>query len=155
MAGMALALCATVIALHARSVLAQASPISAAPVPTPAPAAVTPAGSASIPATPTMAPTPTPMPTPVPVMVDKDGFHPSTLRVYSGQQVSWTNKDGKTKHTATAADGSWDTGPIEPGQSQARQFYEPGKWDYVDGFNPLLRAVLIVATPSPAPSAAP
>lgn len=95
------------------------------------------------------------MPTPVPVLVDKDGFHPPVLRVYSGQEVAWTNKDAKTRHTATAADGSWDTGPVEPGQSQMHQFFEPGKWDYVDGFNPQLRAVLIVATPSPAPSASP
>lgn len=100
-------------------------------------------------------PTPTPVPTPIPVIVDKDGFHPSTVRVYSGQEVSWTNNDAKTAHTATAADGSWDTGPIEPGHSQLLQFFEPGKWDYLDGFNPLLRAVLIVATPSPAPSGTP
>jgi hypothetical protein len=85
----------------------------------------------------------------VPVVVDKDGFHPSTVRVISGQEIEWTNNDAKTTHTATAADGSWDTGPIEPGKSQVRQFYEPGRWDYLDGFNPVLRAVLIVATPSP------
>lgn len=95
------------------------------------------------------------MPTPVPVSIDKDGFHPSTVRVYSGQEVEWTNNDPRTTHTATAADGSWDTGPIDPGHSQMRQFFEPGRWEYLDGFNPTLHAVLIVATPGPAPSGAP
>ena len=36
-----------------------------------------------------------------------------------------------------------------------RQFFELGKWDYLDGFNPTLHAVLIVATPGPALSVAP
>jgi plastocyanin len=134
---MALALCVLITAPHAHAVVAQAAtPVSALPAPTPSPS-------------------PPPSPTPVAIVVDKDGFHPSTLRVYSGQQVSWTNNDGKTSHTATAADGSWDTGPIDPGHSQVHQFFEVGKWEYVDGFNPLMRAVLIVATPSPAPSATP
>ena len=148
---MVLALCTVVTALHSRGVLAQAAPITASPSSTSAPGAPAPATSQA----PTPSPAPTPVPTPAAVIIDKDGFHPSTLRIYSGQEVSWTNGDLKTKHTATAADGSWDTGPIEPGHSEMRQFFETGKWEYVDGFNPLLRATLIVATPSPAPSGAP
>jgi plastocyanin len=137
--------------------LAQVAPVAASPGPTPARAASTPApaGDAGTPTSPTPSPAPPAAPTPVPVIVDKEGFHPSTLRVYSGQVVSWTNNEAKTSHTATAADGSWDTGPIEPGRSQLHQFFEAGKWEYVDGFNPALRGVLIVATPSSAPRAAP
>ena len=92
--------------------------------------------------------------TPLSVTIDKDGFHPSTLRIFPGQFVAWNNIDSKP-HTATASDGSWDTGEIGPGHSESMQFFEPGKWEYVCGFDPTLRAVLIVATPSPGPSAAP
>jgi len=142
----ALGICAAIAAQHARGVLALAAPVTASPAATPVVGAATPSGPAAA---------ATPTPTPVPVVVDKDGFHPSTVRVTSGQEVEWTNNDAKTTHTATAADGSWDTGPIEPGKSQVRQFFEPGRWDYLDGFNPVLRAVLIVATPSPTGSTAP
>jgi len=145
---MTLGICAAIAAQHARGVLALAAPVAASP-------AATPAAGSAMPGGPAAATTPTPTPTPVPVVVDKDGFHPSTVRVISGQEVEWTNNDAKTTHTATAADGSWDTGPIEPGKSQVRQFYEPGRWDYLDGFNPVLRAVLIVATPSPTGVTAP
>ena len=58
--------------------------------------------------------------------------------------VAWTNVDTKP-HTATAADGTWDTGEIDPGKSASLQFFEVGRSDYLDGFNPLLRATLVVS----------
>lgn len=85
----------------------------------------------------------------MPVIVDQYGFHPSVVRIYSGQSVMWTNTD-KKPHTATAADGSWDTGQLDLNQSQSLQFFEVGHWDYLDGFNPAQHATLIVATPAPA-----
>lgn len=85
------------------------------------------------------------------VTIDATGFHPSTIHIYAGQAVVWTNAD-KTPHTATAADGSWDTGQIDPTRGQALQFFQIGKWDYLDGFNPLLHATLIVI-PGPSPGA--
>ena len=99
------------------------------------------------------APTPTPVPTPTPfaVSIDKDGFHPQGVRISPGQSVTWTNVD-TVQHTATAADGSWDTGPIDGGKSVTLQFFDLGHWDYLCGFKPALRATLIVATPSPSPS---
>lgn len=92
--------------------------------------------------------TPAPSPTPIAVTIDKNGFHPQTVRIYSGQYVAWTNDD-KKQHTATAADGSWDTGPIDPKQTVVRQFFESGKWDYICGFAPGLQATLFVAPPLP------
>jgi len=95
-------------------------------------------------------PVPAPTTTPLAVMVDKDGFHPSSLHLTPGQTVTWTNGD-KIQHTATAADGTWDTGPIDPGRSVSLQFTELGKWDYMCGFKPALRAAIIVGAPTPAP----
>ena len=95
-------------------------------------------------------PAPLPSATPLAVIVDKDGFHPSSLHLIPGQTVTWTNGD-KIQHTATAADGSWDTGPIDPGHSVTLQFLELGRWDYMCGFKPVLRAAIIVAAPTPAP----
>lgn len=66
--------------------------------------------------------------------------------------MAWTNND-KKQHTATAADGSWDTGPIDPKQTVVRQFFESGKWEYICGFAPGLQATLLVAPPLPPPNA--
>ena len=42
-------------------------------------------------------------------------FSPETLRVATGSKVKFTNADG-TPHTATADDGSFDSGRISAGQ---------------------------------------
>jgi plastocyanin len=118
---------------------------SSASAATPTPAASQAAPSAS----PGASPTPISSPTPIAATIDKDGFRPLTIRVYAGQFVTWTNAD-KKPHTATAADGSWDTGQIDPGQSQTLQFFDVGKIDYLDGFNPTVHATLIVL-PGPPP----
>jgi plastocyanin len=119
---------------------------SAASAATPTPAA---SQAASPPASPAASPTAAGSPTPFAATIDNIGFHPLTIRVYAGQFVTWTNLD-KKPHTATAADGSWDTGQIDPGQSQTLQFFDVGKSDYLDGFNPTVHATLIVL-PGPPP----
>lgn len=103
--------------------------------------------------TPSPSPTPQPTPTPFPVTIDKDGFHPPNIRIAPAMSVTWTNVD-TVQHTATAADGTWDTGPIDRGHSATLQFFQVGKWEYVCGFKPMLRAMLTVATPTPAPPGA-
>jgi plastocyanin len=82
------------------------------------------------------------------VTIDKYGFHPSSLEIVSGQYVAWTNAD-TTDHTATANDGSWDTGPIAPGKTISLMFFELRKWDYICGFVPALQGSLTVKSPPP------
>ena len=105
-------------------------------------------------ATPIPTPTAVPTPTPFVVTIDKDGFHPQGIHIGPGQSVTWTNVD-VVQHTATAADGSWDTGPINPGNTATLQFFDVGRWDYLCGFKPALRATLIVATPAPSKAVSP
>ena len=48
-------------------------------------------------------------------------FTPASVTVNEGDTVNWTN-DGPTVHTATADDGSFDTGILEKGQSGSATF---------------------------------
>ncbi len=61
-------------------------------------------------------------------MVDFE-FQPKTLTVPVGATVTWTNA-GTKKHSATADDGSFDTGLLAPGQSKLVKFDKPGKFQY-------------------------
>lgn len=44
------------------------------------------------------------------------GFVPAELSVMTGDTVVWLNRD-LVPHTATASDGSWDTGSVSTGDS--------------------------------------
>src|SRR5262249_51781962 len=44
------------------------------------------------------------------------GYTPQVVQVPTGTTLTWQN-DGSVIHTATATDGSWDTGDINPGQT--------------------------------------
>ena len=48
-------------------------------------------------------------------------FEPVALTVTAGTTVTWKN-DGAAPHTVTAADGSWDSGNLEPGASFSKTF---------------------------------
>jgi alcohol dehydrogenase (cytochrome c) len=60
---------------------------------------------------------------------DEYSTAPMRIRVKLGDTVTWTNK-GKQPHDATAADGSWTTGPIAPGGSGTVKFDKPGSYTY-------------------------
>ena len=51
------------------------------------------------------------------------------VRIQPGQTVEWTN-EGAAPHTATADDGSWDSGDLPPGATFSRTFEEPGIYAY-------------------------
>jgi plastocyanin len=57
-------------------------------------------------------------------------FMPPTLTVPAGTTVTWTNADA-VPHTATASDGAFDSGNLNPGQSFAFTFATPGSYAYV------------------------
>jgi plastocyanin len=56
-------------------------------------------------------------------------FEPAELHIKVGQSVTWTN-DGQKRHSATAVDGSFDTGLYGAGEAKTVQFNSPGTFRY-------------------------
>jgi plastocyanin len=83
-------------------------------------------------------------------------FSPASLTIEAGTTVTWTNQDSVT-HTATADDGSWNTGNIAQGQSASITFDTPGTFTYHCSIHPNMTASITVteAGGQPAPTEAP
>ena len=62
-------------------------------------------------------------------------FAPATVTIQVGDSVTWTNEDS-TPHTATAGDGSFDTGQLANGDSEAVTFDTAGTFAYVCSIHP-------------------
>ena len=48
--------------------------------------------------------------------------------------VTWVNRDSRT-HSVTADDGTWSSGPMQPGTSYTRSFSQTGSYSYHDDFS--------------------
>ena len=70
-------------------------------------------------------------------------FSPEELTVDAGTAVTWTNADGPP-HTATADDGSFDSGRLEPGDSYSETFDEPGTYAYHCEIHPRMTGTIVV-----------
>jgi plastocyanin len=68
------------------------------------------------------------------VMVQDNQFTPSTLQVSAGTTVTWTYT-GDSQHTITADDGSFDSGPINGGDTFMWSFSAPGTYAYYCQFH--------------------
>jgi plastocyanin len=77
------------------------------------------------------------------VSLENLAFVPDTIRIPVGVVVAWRNED-PVPHTVTAADASWDSGAIAPGQVWRHRFDRPGRFDIICTPHPFMRAVLIV-----------
>ncbi len=73
-------------------------------------------------------------------------FNPQRIEIGAGRTVTWTNND-QLVHTLTADDGSWDSGPIEPGKSWSHTFAQPGEYAFHCTPHPFMRAVVVVRQP--------
>ena len=67
-------------------------------------------------------------------------FSPASLSVAAGDTITFTNMDG-APHTATANDGSFDTGRLNKGQS-ATVTVEAGNHDYKCNFHPSMKGTV-------------
>lgn len=63
------------------------------------------------------------------VKVSMYAFMPDTLTVRVGTRITFTNHD-QTAHSATALNGAFDTGTINPGQSKTIIVRRPGSYPY-------------------------
>jgi plastocyanin len=56
-------------------------------------------------------------------------FSPTSVSIFAGESVTWTN-NGQAQHSATANNGSFDTGIFGPGASRSETFSSPGTYAY-------------------------
>ena len=74
------------------------------------------------------------------------GFDSPQITIQTGQSVTFINT-GKIGHTATASEGSFDTGLLQAGQSATVTFNNPGKFAYYCQPHPFMKGVIQVEGP--------
>ncbi|MEX2155944.1 MAG: cupredoxin family copper-binding protein [Gemmatimonadales bacterium] len=70
-------------------------------------------------------------------------FAPNRIEIAAGATIRWTNTD-MVVHTVTADDGSWDSGPIEPGATWHHTFATAGDYSFHCTPHPFMKGVLVV-----------
>jgi LPXTG-motif cell wall-anchored protein len=70
-------------------------------------------------------------------------FTPAQITIDQGDSVTWTN-NGPTAHSATAPDGSFDTGIFPAGQSRSHTFNEAGTFSYICTPHPNMQGTVVV-----------
>jgi plastocyanin len=80
------------------------------------------------------------------VTIKSFAFHPGTISISVGDTVSWTNQDSVSGgHTATANDGSFNTGVLNQGQSASHTFTKAGTFAYICAIHPFMKGTIVVA----------
>lgn len=82
-----------------------------------------------------------------PVTIQGFAYSPGTVTVTVGDTVTWTNRDGAS-HTATADDGSFDTGGIPGSSSDTIRFTSPGEFRYHCTIHPDMTGRVVVQAPA-------
>lgn len=62
-------------------------------------------------------------------------YDPDPVTVQVGGKVTWLNQDS-APHTATAEDGSFDTGTLEEGKLKSETFKQAGTYEYICQIHP-------------------
>ena len=66
------------------------------------------------------------------------------LMIPLGATVTWTNDDTTMPHTVTDANGSFDSGLIQPSGTWSYTFDKPGDFEYFCTLHPWMRAKISV-----------
>lgn len=77
-------------------------------------------------------------------------YAPATVTIRVGDTVTWTNRD-PVEHTATATNGSFDTGLFGTDASVSIRFTEAGTYAYVCTPHPDMRGTVVVRARSSRP----
>ncbi|TMM12797.1 MAG: LPXTG cell wall anchor domain-containing protein [Actinobacteria bacterium] len=70
-------------------------------------------------------------------------FNPSSITIHVGDTVTWTNQDSQ-QHTATATDGTFNTGTLNHGDVGRFTFPRAGTFNYTCKFHPFMKASVTV-----------
>jgi plastocyanin len=70
-------------------------------------------------------------------------FQPANVTVHVGDLVTWHNA-GKEPHTATADDGSFDTGTVPAGGNGSHMFTAAGNFSYICSIHPNMKGTVKV-----------
>jgi plastocyanin len=70
-------------------------------------------------------------------------YDPDPVQVETGGKVIWQNEDA-APHTATADDGSFDTGTLEQGKLKSETLKEAGTFTYFCEIHPTMRGTVEV-----------
>ncbi|HHY49528.1 MAG TPA: cupredoxin family copper-binding protein [Alphaproteobacteria bacterium] len=69
-------------------------------------------------------------------------FVPAEITVAAGDTITFTNEDS-APHTATASDGSFDTGRLNKGESGRVTINSAGTFDYICEFHPMMKGKVL------------
>lgn len=78
------------------------------------------------------------------VAIKDFAFKPASISVSVGDSITWTNQDS-APHTATANDGSFDTGNLDKGQSGSVTLSKAGTFAYICSVHPSMKGTVVVA----------
>jgi len=79
------------------------------------------------------------------IQIQADAFDAATVTVAPGDKVTWANETAPGGHTATADNGSFDTGPIDPGQRVRVTFLKVGRFSYTCKLVPEMKGAVVVS----------
>jgi len=74
-------------------------------------------------------------------------YDPNPVTIQAGGKVIWANRDS-APHTATAEDGTFDTGTIEEGKIKSEIFKESGTYTYICEIHPTMHGTVEVVDQS-------
>lgn len=77
------------------------------------------------------------------VVIEQFKYGPADITVARGTTVRWSNHDAM-QHSATADDGSFDTGLIDSGRSATYTFQQPGDYPYHCTPHPFMKGTIHV-----------
>lgn len=77
------------------------------------------------------------------VEIEDFAYKPDPVTIEEGGKVTWINRDS-APHTATAEDGSFDTGTLEEGKLKSETFKEPGTFAYICSIHPEMHGTVEV-----------
>jgi len=85
----------------------------------------------------------TPAKTAPAISIASFAFQPTTLTVHVGDTVAFVNNDGET-HTATAMDGAFDSGRLDPKGTFSYTFTKPGTYSYQCRIHTSMKGTIVV-----------